>query len=97
MFIQLCVICVSVIQHEIVADKDCNGYGFVSRQNGYEDGGRLHFEFKKVEYSFKKFYFFTSIESGGIANGGTAVKVLCYKSEGCWFDSRWCQWNFSLT
>jgi len=24
------------------------------------------------------------------------VKVLCYKSEGHWFDSRWCHWNFSL-
>jgi len=29
--------------------------------------------------------------------GSTVVKVLCYKSEGRWFDSRWCQWNFSLT
>ena len=25
--------------------------------------------------------------------GGTAVKALCYKSEG----RRWCHWNFSLT
>jgi len=25
------------------------------------------------------------------------VKVLCYKSEGRWFDPRWCNWNFSLT
>jgi len=25
------------------------------------------------------------------------VKVLCYKSEGRWFDSKWCNWNFSLT
>jgi len=25
------------------------------------------------------------------------VKVLCYKSEGRWFDSRLCHWNFSLT
>jgi hypothetical protein len=31
------------------------------------------------------------------ADGGTVVKVLCYKSEGRWFDSRWCHWNFSLT
>ena len=30
-------------------------------------------------------------------HGGTAVKVLCYKSEGHWFDPRWCHWNFSLT
>jgi hypothetical protein len=28
--------------------------------------------------------------------GGTVVKVLCYKSEDRWFDSRWCHWNFSL-
>ena len=27
----------------------------------------------------------------------TVVKVLCYKSEGRWFDPRWCHWNFSLT
>jgi hypothetical protein len=24
-------------------------------------------------------------------------KVLCYKSEGRWFDPRWCQWIFPLT
>ena len=29
--------------------------------------------------------------------GSTVVKVLCYKSEGCWFDIGWCHWNFSLT
>jgi len=23
--------------------------------------------------------------------------LLCYKSEGRWFDSRWCHWNFSFT
>jgi len=23
--------------------------------------------------------------------GSTVVKVLCYKSEGRWFDPRWCQ------
>jgi hypothetical protein len=27
---------------------------------------------------------------------GTVVKVLCYKSGGRWFDSRWCHWNFSI-
>ena len=25
------------------------------------------------------------------------IKVLCYKSEGRWFDSLQCHWNFSLT
>jgi len=29
--------------------------------------------------------------------GGTVVKVLCYKLEGRWFNSSWCNWNFSLT
>ena len=29
--------------------------------------------------------------------GSTVVKVLCYKSEGPWFNSIWCHWNFSLT
>jgi hypothetical protein len=28
---------------------------------------------------------------------GTVVKVLCYKSEGLWFDFRLCHWNFPLT
>jgi len=30
-------------------------------------------------------------------SSGTVVKVLCYKSEGRWFDPSWCHWNFSLT
>jgi len=29
--------------------------------------------------------------------GSSVVKVLCYKSEGRWFDSRWFHWNFPLT
>ena len=32
-----------------------------------------------------------------ITGGDTVVKVLCYKSEGRWFDPRLCHWNFSLT
>jgi hypothetical protein len=27
--------------------------------------------------------------------GSAVVKVLCYKSEGHWFDPSWCHWNFS--
>ena len=26
--------------------------------------------------------------------GGTVVNVLCYKSEGRWFDPSWCHWIF---
>ena len=29
--------------------------------------------------------------------GSSVVKVLCYKSEGRWFDPSWCHWDFSLT
>ena len=29
--------------------------------------------------------------------GGKVVKMLCFKSEGRWFDPSWCHWNFSLT
>jgi len=25
------------------------------------------------------------------------VKVLCYKSEGRWFEPSWCHWKISLT
>jgi hypothetical protein len=35
--------------------------------------------------------------SKGTADGVTVVKVLRYKSEGRWFDSRWCHWIFPLT
>ena len=40
---------------------------------------------------------YCSINVVGRDRGGTVVKVLRYKSEGRWFDSRWCHWNFSLT
>ena len=29
-----------------------------------------------------------------ISRSSTVVKVLCYKSEGRWFDPSWCQWIF---
>jgi hypothetical protein len=29
-------------------------------------------------------------------NRVSKVGALCYKPEGCWFDSRWFHWNFSL-
>jgi len=28
--------------------------------------------------------------------GSSVVKVLCYKSEGRWFDPSWCQWIFAI-
>ena len=34
------------------------------------------------------------IEGGD--RGSTVVKVLCYKSEGHWFDPSWCKWIFFI-
>ena len=28
--------------------------------------------------------------------GSTVVKALCYKSEGRWFDPRWCHWKYFI-
>ena len=52
------------------------------------DDGNKHL--RNVRNTSTKLYFVGE-------RGGTVVKVLCYKSEGRWFDSRWCHWNFSLT
>jgi len=32
--------------------------------------------------------------ASGEDRGSTVVKMLCYKSEGRWFDPSWCQWIF---
>jgi hypothetical protein len=54
-----------------------------------------------VYYCYLEFISFNNIRWTasilGTADGDTVVKVLCYKSEGRWFDSRWCHWKFSLT
>ena len=39
-------------------------------------------------------YIYLYIHTG--ERGSTVVKVLCYKSEGRWFDPSWCHWNFSF-
>jgi hypothetical protein len=41
-------------------------------------------------------YIYIYISNCG-ARGGGVIKALCYKQEGRGFDSRWCQWNFSVT
>jgi len=32
--------------------------------------------------------------SNVVDRGSTVAKVLCYKSDGRWFDPSWCQWIF---
>jgi hypothetical protein len=39
----------------------------------------------------------TPIQAWMEARGGAMVGALRYKTEGCEIDSRWCNWNFSLT
>jgi hypothetical protein len=61
---------------------------------------RLHFVYPNATFLTLRVFSFgivTSLWSETGDRGGTVVKVLCYKSEGRWFDTRWCQWNFSLT
>jgi len=60
---------------------------------------------KFIVYKFMKDYgqkrvtkFYIHLVMSPVSQGGsTVVKVLCYKSEGRWFDPSRCQWNFSLT
>ena len=42
---------------------------------------------------FNIFIYLSSLYVSGGDRSGTLVKVLCFKSEGRWFDSRWCHWN----
>jgi hypothetical protein len=50
-----------------------------------------------ISYTFLCSYIYVhTILTQVTADGGTVVKVLYYKSEGRWYDSRWCHWNFSL-
>jgi len=45
----------------------------------------------KSGYLVRNFiYLFTNMGD----RGSTVVKVLCYKSEGRWFDPSWYQWIF---
>ena len=62
-----------------------------SPTGGGRSVGIVRLQTKATEFSLVLF----EIEGGD--RDGTVVKVLCYKSEDRWFDSRWCHWNFSLT
>ena len=37
-------------------------------------------------------YIYVTCVTHNLDRGSTAVKVLCYKSEGRWFDPSWCHW-----
>jgi hypothetical protein len=46
-----------------------------------------------VSYLFCQYNYYSYLSTGE-DRSGTVVKVLCYKSEGRWFDSRWCNGIF---
>ena len=48
----------------------------------------------KIIIFYVLIYIFLGSTLGGGDRGSTVVKVLCYKSEGRWFDTSWCQWIF---
>jgi len=41
--------------------------------------------------------YFAGVHADYVDRGSTVVKMLCYKSEGRWFDLSCCHWNFLLT
>ena len=60
----------------------------------YSDNRLLTNEARHVKFGHELHH---TLHMGYGDRGSTVVKVLCYKSEGRWFDSRWCHWNFSFT
>jgi cellulose synthase/poly-beta-1,6-N-acetylglucosamine synthase-like glycosyltransferase len=64
---------------------------------GMKIGVLCHGETRKISGNMAIWRIFRHTgEAIGTADGGTVVKVLFYKSEGRWFDSRWCHWNFPI-
>jgi len=60
----------------------------------YEATHYTHFPQPHILYSS----FILHVSFRYVGDRGSAVdKVLCYKSEGHWFDPSWCHGNFSLT
>ena len=57
--------------------------------------GKLYLYLYKINLNQTFLQYFPTHKQ--LARGSTVVKVLCYKSEGRWFDPSWCHWNFSLT
>jgi len=52
----------------------------------------------KVEDTISNYCFKRIVHESHIhLRGSIVVKVLCYKSEGGWFDPSWYHWNFLLT
>ena len=52
------------------------------------------YSYSHPELNFLDPYFiFMCMHYNHCHRSGTVVKVLCYKSLGRWFDSRWCHWH----
>ena len=64
--------------------------------SGYQNSCNFQKTYSFLKTATNSAYFRRPIRKNG-DRGGTVFKVLSYKSEGRWFDSRWCHWDFSLT
>jgi len=75
----------------------CDGYNKVSMSGWFHL--RIYITGKCEAFStYKRLNLQITMVNTTTGDGGdTVVKVLCYKSEGSWFDPSWCHWNFSLT
>ena len=57
--------------------------------------GQMPFKICLIKAVVIQFMFPHSLST--VERRSTVIKVLCYKSEGRWFDPSWCHWSFSLT
>jgi len=74
--------------------------GFISRPGrvwyGMEIDVRLVYECMRIMFACSLFLYIYGIRGMYTCGdrGSTVVKMLCYKSEGRWFDSSCCRWTF---
>ena len=77
---------VASLDYGLEVNTEKSKYVFTSREHQAE----RHYNKKVVFKSIANCRYFGLILANKVDRNGTVVKVLCYKSEGRWFDPRWC-------
>ena len=94
-----------IVSNRYLLFRDSNGHNSVTVQNrthvymnffDHKDLGNHVLQLcpKVVKHPV---YVFNILCAFSWGRGSVVAKVLRYESEGRWFNSRWCHWNFSLT